>query len=274
MPKFDSLGDRMKFYEQEFGRSSAYLMPLVPGIIRLDGRAFHTFTKDLTRPFDEGFVALMDETTKALVEETDACIGYTQSDEITLVLYTRFYNQHRYFDGRINKINSLLASRASQIFANGLKQYIPLKAGQYPQFDCRCFSVPTREEGVNAILWREQDAVRNSIQMLGQAHFSQEQLQNKNCNEIQEMLFSEHGINWDKLAPRLKRGGYFQKKIVETPFTVEEIETLPEKHNARSNPDLKVSRRSIVELDLPILTKLTNREAVIFNGAKPKICDT
>lgn len=272
MPKFNSLGDRMKFYEWNFGMNLTYLMPYVPAIIRLDGRAFHTFTKGLDRPFDQGMCDLMDETTKSLVEETGACMGYTQSDEITLVLLSEDHTSQVYFDGRVNKINSILAGKCTHVFTNGLEKYIPKKIGHFPQFDCRCFSVPNKGEAVNAILWREQDATRNSIQMLGQSCFSQKALQGKNCDEIQEMLWQKHSINWgNDFSSRIKRGGYFQKRSIEKPCSIEEIDKLPKKHAARNDPNFKVFRRQVVSLDMPVLTKVVNQEAVFFEEEAPQI---
>ena len=271
MPKHESLGDRMKFYERHFGSNLTYLMPLVPAVIRLDGRAFHTFTRGLDRPFDRGMTDLMDRTTRYLVEETNACIGYTQSDEITLVLYAESHNSQIHLDGKVDKLNSLLASAASLYFASHLEDYIPSKAGQRPQFDCRCFSVPNKAEAVNALVWREQDATRNSIQMLGQANFSHARLQNKSCDEIQELLFSEKGINWNDTRDRDKRGGYFQRRHIERAFTAEELSNLPERHEARSNPDLVITRREIAAVEMPILTKVINQSDVVFNGAEPEV---
>lgn len=269
MPKFKSLGDRMKFYEKFFGANLIYAMPMVPLIIRLDGKAFHTFTRGLPRPFSAELIELMNETTKHLVEITGACIGYTQSDEITLILHQSDYDSQIFFDGKIDKINSILASRCSLFFNKALPKFLPQKVESNPVFDCRCFSVPNEVEAVNAIVWREQDATRNSIQMLGQAHFSHKRLQNKNQNEIQEMLWSEKGINWNDLEPGLKRGRYFQRKEVERPFNAEEINQLPPMHEARNNPTLKVLRKEIILLDLPIITKVTNIQDVFFRGATP-----
>ena len=152
MPKHDGLGNRIKFYEQYFGSNLTYLMPQVPAVIRLDGRAFHTFTRGLDRPFDRGLTDLMDATACYLVEETNACIGYTQSDEITLVLHAESYTSQIYLNGNVDKLNSLLAASASIHFVKGLREYIPSKVGYRPQFDCRCFSVPNKQEAVNALI--------------------------------------------------------------------------------------------------------------------------
>jgi tRNA(His) 5'-end guanylyltransferase len=269
MPKFDGLGDRMKFYEKYFGSNLTYAMPQCPLVIRLDGRAFHTFTKGLERPFDRGLSDLMDMTTKHLVEESNACLGYTQSDEITLILHAEEHHSQLYLDGKIDKLNSLLASSASVYFNWQLSSYVPGKSNTHPQFDCRCFSVPNKSEAVNALIWREKDAVRNSIQMLGQANFSHATLQGKSCDEIQEMLFQEKGINWNDTRSRDKRGGYFQVETVTKKLSPEELEDLPPLHEARKNPEAVFTRKIVSYKELPILTKITNQEDVVFLGKEP-----
>jgi tRNA(His) 5'-end guanylyltransferase len=248
-------------------------MPKCPLVIRLDGRAFHTYTKGLDRPFDRGMSDLMDLTTQHLVQESNACLGYTQSDEITLILHAEEHHSQIYLDGKIDKLNSLLASSASVYFNHQASQFIPSKSGTHAQFDCRCFSVPNKKEAINALIWREQDATRNSIQMLGQANFPHAVLQGMSCNEIQDMLHEEKGINWNDTRSRDKRGGYFQVKEVTGKLSPEELEDLPELHDARKNPDMEYSRRTISYVELPILTRITNQEDVVFRGCEPKLSD-
>lgn len=262
-----SLGNRMKIYE-ETGKLK--LMPLLPIMIRLDGKNFHTFTKGLKRPYDIRLSELMRNTTKFLVEETNALIGYTQSDEISLILYTDDMRSQLYMDGRHFKISSILSAKASVYFNQNLKKYLPEKKSSSPVFDCRTWNVPTKQEAVNTLIWREQDAVRNSIQMAGQSLYSHRELHKKDCDEIQEMLFKK-GINWNDYPSFFKRGTYIRRKEVNTPFSKEEIDKLPEFHNARNNPNLIVKRHIIEEIDMPILTKIENREGVIFNGEEPKL---
>lgn len=116
--KNDPLGDRIKAYEQR--ETSSKLLPLVPVIVRLDGKAFHSFTKGLSKPYDDDFHNIMNEVTKYLVGETNALIGYTQSDEISLLLYANNTKIQLYFDGKIFKIISVLAAKTSVRF-NWLK---------------------------------------------------------------------------------------------------------------------------------------------------------
>lgn len=119
------------------------------------------------------------------------------------------------------------------------------------------------------ILWREIDATRNSIQALAQFHYSHNEVLNLNTNQLQNKLFEELGINWDSLEPKYKRGVYIKRFITDKPFTKEEIDLLPLKHNARQNPDLCVKRSVIKEIEYPIFSKIINKVEVIFDDDKP-----
>ena len=268
MSKNDSLGDRMKFYEKNF--SSEKLMPLLPVLIRLDGVAFHTFTKGLARPYDERLSKLMVDTTKYLTKLTGARVGYTQSDEISLVLFGDEFEDQLFFDGKKSKIISVLAARCSIFFNSLLRYVIPEKADKEPVFDCRVWNVPNKEEAVNSLIWREKDATRNSISMAAQSCYSHSQLQNKSSNEMQELLHQK-GINWNDYPTFFKRGTYIQKKIIVRPFTTSELSSLPAKHEAHANPNLTISRTDFAEVDMPILTKIVNRAGVVFDGETPQL---
>jgi len=259
-----ALGDRMKNYE-----STSRFMPLLPIIARLDGKAFHSFCRGLAKPYDERLNRLMVAVTKFLVEETSARMGYTQSDEITLVWYSDNFESQVFFDGRIAKMLSILSAMTTMEFNRLLPTFIPEKAKLRPLFDCRVFQVPTLEEAANCFLWRERDATKNSISAAGQANFSHKQLLGKHGGMIQEMLFQK-GINWNDYPAFFKRGSFVQKRKVSRPFTTEEIAKLPAKHAARSNPELVVERSEIRILDMPPFSKVTNRAKVIFEGADPE----
>lgn len=262
----DEFGNRMKFYEKNFGNLE-YLMPMIPVLVRLDGKTFHTFTKGLKRPYEPGLSELMIATTKFLVEETNALIGYTQSDEITLLLYQPNYKSSIYMSGRTQKINSVLAAKCSTFFSESLGEYLPTKdklpKNKRPVFDCRCFNVPDKFEAVNVFLWREQDATRNSVSMAGQSLYSHKQLQNKSRAEIQELLHKKE-INWNDYPTFFKRGTYVQKKAMLKPAVL--LGDLPEKHNLRTNPELMVERTKVVELELQPLSKVCNKIDVFFEG--------
>lgn len=267
----DSLGDRMK--ELEGRESNRNLIPLLPAMARLDGRAFHTFTKGMGRPYDERMTYLMVETTKSLVAETNAVCGYTQSDEISLAWFSSHYDSQIFFDGRIMKMTSILASMATLYFNRNIKYCFDdpmLYEEQYPMFDCRVWNVPNIEEGANTFLWREKDATRNSIQMAAQSQYSHKQLMNKDCSELQEMLWQK-GINWNDYPDRFKKGTYIQRKKIKRKFTCDELEKLPKHHDVFKNPELEVERTDYVQLNMPPLSKVVNRAEVLFYGAEPKV---
>ena len=231
----DDLGTRMKTYYEQIPKTK--LMRRTPVIIRIDGKAFHTFTRGFKRPFDEILIKTMQETTKYLCENIQGCVlGYTQSDEITLVLvdYQRFESS-AWFDYEIQKICSISASMATmafnKFFRNNVENFIQDCATDYEtqglcgevtieyelcktyekalekgaMFDARVFNIP-KEEVTNCVYWRQLDASRNSVQMVGQANFSHKELQNKSCNMIQDMLMEQKGINWNDFSTYKKRG--------------------------------------------------------------------
>ena len=215
MPVNDELGKRMKEYYECIPKTK--LMRRTPVAIRLDGKAFHTFTRGFQKPFDEVLIKSMQETMKYLCENIQGCaLGYTQSDEITLILVDyKNLNTAAWFDYEVQKMCSIAASMATMAFnkffydnipagtANEGIYYIALEKGA--MFDARVFNIP-KEEVTNLIYWRQLDATRNSIQMVGQANFSHKELQNKSCNMIQNMLLTERDINWNNLPTHQKRG--------------------------------------------------------------------
>ena len=218
----DDIGTRMKnFYEQI---PKTKLMRRCPVAIRIDGKAFHTYTRDFKRPFDSVFMRAMQETMKYLCENIQGCVlGYTQSDEITLILvdYEKI-NSSAWFDYEVQKLCSVSASMATmrfnQVFAR-LVQEVKEEGTEDPKyikvldkacetgamFDSRCFNIP-KEEVTNLIYWRQLDASRNSIQMVGHANFSQKQMHGKSTSDIQDMLMLEKNINWNDFPVACKRG--------------------------------------------------------------------
>jgi tRNA(His) guanylyltransferase len=209
----DDLGERMKTsYEK---RVRQMLPRRTYTILRIDGKAFHSYTRGCQRPYDLGLMADMDATCKSLCEQIEgARIGYVQSDEISILL-TDFESPQTqaWFDGSVNKLVSTSASIATAAF-NKARIERALKFGgpnwadaKWAQFDSRAFSIAERIEVYNLLLWRQQDASRNSVSMAAQANFSHTALQGKSSNEMQEMLFQEKGINWSTDFPvGFKRG--------------------------------------------------------------------
>ena len=259
----DKMGDRLKMFEGiEAGR---ILIPNLPICVRVDGRAFHTFTRGMNRPYDERMSKAMIETMKYLVKKTDACIGYVQSDEISLVLSDI---KEPLFGGRVQKLTSVIAAMATAKFNDEIHKSFPDKP--LAEFDCRVWNVPNRTEAANTILWREFDATKNSISMAARSVYSDNQLLNKNSSEKQEMLWQK-GINWDKYPVFFKRGTYARRVVIERKLTPDELKDLPEHHEARKNPDMVFTRSEIKEIEMPIFSAVENREAVIFEGAEPKV---
>lgn len=225
-----SLGDRMKNNYENISRY--YLIRRTPVIIRIDGKAFHTFTRGFKKPFDDILVKTMQETMKYLCENIQGCVlGYTQSDEISLVLtdYAELTTD-AWFGNNLQKMCSVSASMATMAFTknfvknvkecervalignvvlfeddekyiNVLKKAIEKGA----MFDSRVFTIP-KEEVCNYFIWRQQDATRNSIQSVGQANFSNKELHKKSTKDIQDMLMTQKGINWNDYSTTLKRG--------------------------------------------------------------------
>ena len=241
MPVNDALGTRMKeFYEQV---PKTRLVRRMPVAIRLDGKAFHTFTRGFKKPFDSILMETMQDTMKYLCENIQGCVlGYTQSDEITLILVDyQTLDTSAWFDYEVQKMCSISASMATlaynkffslNIARNFDIEGIHMFGPQSPEdeyaitlmkaetkgamFDARVFNIP-KEEVTNLIYWRQLDAARNSVQMVGQANFSHKELQNKSCNMIQDMLHEQKGINWNDFPTSCKRGTCCVRRDVQDP---------------------------------------------------------
>lgn len=242
MPIHDELGTRMKEFYENVPKTK--LMRRTPVAIRIDGKAFHTFTRGFNKPFDDVLISAMQDTMKYLCENIQGCVlGYTQSDEITLILvdYKRL-NSSAWFDYEVQKMCSIAASMATMAFnkafnegvqhrnlsyyaaqattdnpypQDDLGQTYAVKAQMGAMFDARCFNIP-KEEVTNLIYWRQLDATRNSIQMVGQANFSHKELQGKSCEKIKEMLITEKEISWEDFDPMYKHGSCCIKITTET----------------------------------------------------------
>lgn len=231
--KKNTLGTRMKEYEAV---SKNHLMRRTPVVIRLDGKAFHTFTRGLNKPFDSDFVTMMQQTMLHLCENIQGCVlGYTQSDEITLVLVD-YQNRDScaWFDNQVQKIASISASMATLYFNRELSEMLrdleeDLAAADYslPQahmyetnskkydrwydkeyralFDSRVFNLP-QYEVINNLIWRQQDATRNSINSVAQSLFSHKELQGISSKDLQNKMLTERDVNWNDYPTHLKRG--------------------------------------------------------------------
>jgi tRNA(His) guanylyltransferase len=268
VPAKDSLGDRMKFYERQYAGQK--LLPLIPVCARMDGKAFHTFTKGLRRPYDERLSNLMIETTRFLVAETGAKVGYCQSDEISLVWYAENLDTMLFFDSKVLKMTSILAAMTTAFFNRRLPEFLPEKADAFPLFDTRVWNVPTLTEAGLYLLWREQDATRNSISMAAQAYYSHKELHGVSSSGKHDLLMDK-GVNWNDYPDYFKRGTYVQRRTVERPFSVDELEKLPAQHEARRNPALTVKRQEVAVVSMPPLSRVANRVDALFGGERPTL---
>jgi tRNA(His) 5'-end guanylyltransferase len=244
--------------------TSRMFMPYLPILARIDGRSFHTYTKGLNRPFDEGMIKLMQETTKFLVQETNARIGYTQSDEITLLFYTDAPKAQLFFNGKIFKMVSQLASIATAYFNANVPKYIPSHVNKLAFFDCRCWQVPRKADAVNIFLWRELDATRNSIEGYARSFYSDKECFKKNQSALQEMIFKK-GYNWNDLSSHIKRGSYIRREVIKRKLTAEEISHLTPMHECRKNPDKEVIRHSYNLVEMPPLNRIINKHTSKFS---------
>lgn len=225
MPVNDALGTRMKTFYENVPKTS--LVRRMPVAIRIDGKAFHTFTRGFQKPFDEVLGNSMVRTMEYLCKNIQGCVfGYTQSDEITLILidYQKLTSS-AWFDYEVQKMCSIAASMATMAFNKYFQEEInnwyytcPIDSSKDElfhtyiksinkgaMFDARVFNIP-KEEVTNLVYWRQVDAARNSIQMAARAKFSHKQCDEKNTSQLQEMLFQVYGINWNDYPTRWKRG--------------------------------------------------------------------
>ena len=264
----DTLGDICKFFEKNY--SPEVMMPLIPTIIRLDGNNFSTWTKGLKKPFDERLTDLMIETSEFLVKETGALISFSQSDEITLILYSDSLKSPIYHNGEKQKILSKLTGKVVTFFNQKRLEYLP-EHNKIANFDCRIYQVPTMEWACKQLLWREKDATKNSISMLAQSLFPHEELQGLNGIQMQDLMMLKKGVNWNDIQPKFKRGSYIRKVRVKKPFSAEELELLPKKHNAHKNPNMEIERNIISIIDMPKFSSIENPIEVVFYGAEPII---
>lgn len=242
MPVNDNLGTRMKTFYEQVPKYKLYRR--TPVAIRIDGKAFHTFTRGFAKPFDEILGNSMVRTMEYLCKNIQGCVfGYTQSDEITLLLIDyQTFETDAWFDYEIQKICSISASMATMAFNKYFNEEVfTWKAKTFPidylgyntgvvsmadiqlletytkamnngaMFDARCFNIP-KEEATNLIYWRQLDATRNSIQMVGQANFPHSMLQGCSCNLIKDMLYDLKDIAWEDYPTRWKRGVAWTKE--------------------------------------------------------------
>lgn len=280
---YSNLDIFMKEYEGIEAKRT--LVPGLPVCIRLDGRAFHNVTKNCARPFDHELREVMCRVTTALIEECNAVIGYTQSDEITLVLKPMTHISDYYFGGRIQKICSMLSAVASVEFNScvrsgefkGLETRITRKA----YFDCRAWNVPHMDFAALVLSWRQADSIKNAISMIAQTLYPHKELLNKNSDDKLDMIKKAgytmrwNPKEWDcdmffSQEAMDMQGTFIVRKLAVRKLTQEELDKLPPKHAARQNPEMTFTRHVYVRFAGIILRNITNQAGYLFDGEVPK----
>jgi tRNA(His) 5'-end guanylyltransferase len=265
---FSDLGDRQKAYERV--QSGGCAIPGLPLIVRLDGRAFHTYTKGLERPYDKALCESMLRTTEELVRNNHPLVGYTQSDEITLVFHATGDAQLP-FNGRYQKIISLLAAEASVAFNALMRELLPNHQKHLrPTFDARAWQVPTLDVAVENLAWREGDAIKNSITMATSCYFSHKELLNKNSKEKLRMLLN-YGIDWEVNYPTHFKRGTFIKRITRLRELLDtELASIPQEHR----PTGPVLRSSIERMEWPPIRKMKDPVQTLFGKIEDVAMET
>jgi tRNA(His) 5'-end guanylyltransferase len=267
----DELGERMKGQYEH--RTRFFVPRRTYTIIRLDGKAFHTYTRGLTKPFDVNLYEDMDKAIIAMLPHIQGAVfAYTQSDEIS-VLVTDFAlpTTSAWFDGNIQKMASVSSSIITAEFNKFRwdryihKQSMELlsRENTTAYFDSRIFTIPDRTEVMNYFIWRNQDCSRNAVSMVAQSQFSHKELQGKSTPMMQEMLFTQKGINWSEYDEALKNG----RLIVKESYF----------HNAIYNVDVPVNKDGITVcgpgVDGPARTRWASKPAWKFTQDKEKLME-
>lgn len=251
--KHDEFGDRMKALEGAF--TSTKVSPDKWMAVRIDGRGFSKFTKGFNKPFDGRVTNAMVTTTKVLVKETHASVGYTQSDEITL-LYPPTEGE-RIFSGKVSKINSVFASIATAHFNHHIRNHVDRLA----YLDCRTWEVPDDVEASNTLLWRVQDARKNSVSSHFRWTVGHKAMQNLNSSEMVQYLIDNDKADWYDLPNIWKYGTYVKPVTREAYLTQEELDEIPE---GKRPTDLKFLRTVIESVDLGYFGDLSLEQRVNF----------
>jgi len=258
------LSIRMKKYEDV---NRYYLPSKQPVIIRVDGKAFHSYTKQswCERPFSDILVKTFQQTTIAVCEQLmNCCIAYHQSDEVTFFLkdYERI-EQQQLFAGNIQKISSTIASKFTAYFnkymiENLLAANKDISKLKLAEFDARCYTVPLHEV-INCFIWRQRDAMKNSVSQYADSFFSSKQLHKKNTEDKKQLIRDTNKGDWDSLPLYIQRGTFFKKIDLELP-----LDTLSEQNlqyyidNNLEIPDTIIRKKWIIDLTPPIVSDTKN----------------
>lgn len=252
---FEEMGDEFKRYEKNF--TLAKFSPESVIMCRLDGRAYHSFCKGLEKPFSQHFIDCMKHTCIELGKEFNPSLIYCQSDELTVV----FFNEDRMFDGTVQKYISTMAAYASVRFNEKVRELIPSHINKFPTFDCRVYQLPSRQKAFENVVWRQIDAMKNSVSLLATQYFSPKQLSGKSTKQRKEMLFMEKGVSWNDLNEANQyfgRGAFFKRvpvtKVVDFNLSEKQLQENPaifEKDGV-----YYINRNEWAEVQVPKLSKI------------------
>lgn len=262
-----SLGDKMKEFESVHTQTS--LVPRIPVYVRIDGRAFHTFTRGLQKPFDPDFAWTMKEVTKHLHDKTNAFISYVQSDEISLCYLEP---SKMPFETRLFKLESVLAGMASAAFCvYGMKTNLKDRIEKFiPHFDCRVCQMPL-EEIPNMLLFRERDCLKNAITLVALEHFSNKQIHKKNGDDKIEMLKSI-GVDFNRdIDEDFRYGAWFRRVVFQKELDAETLAKIPEKQRVLDeNGKMFVTRSEVrqIRFGMP-LSNMANKLEIVLGNEKP-----
>lgn len=257
----DALGDRMKSYEKrETGRT---FLPMLPVYARIDGRSFSKFTKGMKRPWDDRMTEAMKAVTEYLVKETNAVVGYTQSDEISLVWLVEDHLSDMMFARKVQKLCSVLASMAASRFVyEVIKRFDMATVQKFPHFDCRILQLPNKTEAANMILWRYLDAKKNSVSMHCRHYYSAKQMHGKGQPEMLDMIteaaLAKGDPDYPNLPEEFRTGTFFMR------IEREMVREADEDGKAET-----YMRKFVVPTTIPDFHRAVNRTQIIFEGQNP-----
>jgi tRNA(His) 5'-end guanylyltransferase len=254
----------MKSFDEITEREASFEARLKDHIVlRVDGKNFSKWTRKMEKPFDMRFVKTMQETTRFVMDYIGAQTAYTQSDEINFFLKAKEGSKH-FLGGRLQKLGSITAAITTSAFQQQAALH-GLHVKDHPVFDCRLWSTEDLRDVLASFRWRENNAVTNSISMAAHHEFSKNYIFGKNLEFRKEQL-RRVGKPWEELPNQVKFGTHFVKVKVKRPYTYEEIQDLPAKHDARKNPDLVVERQEIIQVNANGTNSIKNYESFILEG--------
>jgi len=255
--KSDAFGDKIKDLERLFAGQT--LDENTPFCVRIDGKSFHTYTAGLDRPYDIRLSNAMVETMNFLLEKANAQLGYTQSDEISLVFFKTAPHQQNLFKAKVQKLTSVLASMATARFNEIAKATIPERKNDYAFFDARVWSVPGLREAADVMVWRQEDAIKNAVSMAAQSVYpNHKHLHGKSSREKIQMM-ADKGIVWADFPEFFKSGTYAMKTHVRMDMS-DELKSF-----ANNEGKSSFLRTQTTNFYLPRLKHIENYENVLFD---------